>query len=175
MSTTASSLREFSVAQLSLLFFTSRQVHAKSSPSKAWYLDWLNICKWTAEEAEELPHTAPSVVILPCRMWQNHIWSHNCSTENTESLIKSTLCLQEAEEKTLAPKMMHTVAEHAHRKGASGREGHYRVQHRAWTEHRCLKQIALEDPHPSLCRKKLMEKLYSQQGWQMRQNVDVLV
>lgn len=41
--------------------------------------------------------------------------------------------------------MMHTIVEYTHRKGASGREEDYMVQHRAWTEHRCLKQIALED------------------------------
>lgn len=117
-----------------------------------WYLDWLNICKWTAEEAEELLHTAPSDVILPHKVWQIHIWSHNYSTGNTESTIKGISYFQEDEDKTLAPEMMHAIAEQAHRKGASGRKGVYMVQHGACTEHRCLKQIALEDQHPSLYR-----------------------
>lgn len=55
--------------------------------------------------------------MLPCKMCQNHIWSHNYSTENIESLIKDTLCFQEAEDKTLAPEMMHTERGHQAEKG----------------------------------------------------------
>lgn len=78
---------EFFVTQLSFLFFTNSKVYSKSSPSKMKYLDWLHICKWAAEEAEKLPHTAPSDVILPCKLWQNHIWSHNYSAGTTDEFL----------------------------------------------------------------------------------------
>lgn len=58
-------------------------------------------------------------------------------------MMKSTWHFPKVQVKTPAPKNMHTIAEHAHRNEALDREEGYVVQHKACTQHMCVKQITL--------------------------------